>query len=256
MAMKFVRGLENMFERYIEGFFNKKFSSGLQPIEIGKQLVREMDDEKTVGVSKTYVPNLYMVYLNSVDYSRISSYSQSICNELSLYVMEQAKLRQYTIIGIPIIEFKEDEITTKGNFHVVSSFSKPLPEEKKIVSENIESPVESDTRVFDKIECNMIAKSCLLGVLKVVEGPDTGVKVEMQTNRVNIGRRASNELPLTDLNTSRLQAYVILEEGNHVLYDAKSLNGTYVNEHRIMRKELETGDHIKIGNTVILYEVN
>ncbi|GMA99643.1 DUF3662 and FHA domain-containing protein [Pelosinus sp. IPA-1] len=254
--MKFVRGLENMFEKYIEGFFNSKFSSGLQPIEIGKQLVRSMEDEKTVGISKTYVPNLYMVYLNDIDYNRISSYSQSISQELSTHLMEQAKQRKYTIIGMPIIEFYQDESVIKGSFRVVSCFSEPLPDEKRVVSENIEQQEISDTRVFDKVECNILEQACLHGKLRVLEGPDAGVKIEMTTNRVNIGRRASNELPLTDLNTSRLQAYVIFEDGNHVIYDAKSLNGTYVNDHRISCKELTHGDHIKIGNTVILYEVN
>ncbi len=254
--MKFVRSLENMFEKYIEGFFNKKFSSGLQPIEIGKQLVRTMDDEKTVGISKTYVPNLYIVYLNNADYSRIVSYSLTICKELSFYIADQAEKRQYTIIGTPVIEFNEDLGVTKGNFRVASFFSEPLPEENTLESEDL-GCLDSDTRVFDKVDCSMIGKdTCLLGTLKVLEGPDMGVKIDVKNNRVNIGRRASNELPLTDLNTSRLQAYVIVEEKNHILYDAKSLNGTYVNDHRIMRKELVNGDHIKIGNTVILYEVN
>jgi pSer/pThr/pTyr-binding forkhead associated (FHA) protein len=72
---------------------------------------------------------------------------------------------------------------------------------------------------------------------------------------VNIGRRESNELPLTDMNTSRLHAYVVFEEGGHTLYDARSLNGTYVNDHRVTRKRLKAGDRIKVGNTVILYEV-
>lgn len=254
--MKFVRGIENMFEKYIEGFFNNKFSSGLQPIEIGKQLVRAMEDEKTIGVSQTYAPNFYIVYLSTADYNRISSYSQSICKELSLHMMEQAKQRKYTIIGIPIIEFHKEECVAKGKFRIVCHFSEPLPEEKKAESENTGDQVICDTRVFDKVECNWIKQACLLGTLKVVEGPDTGVEVDMGHNRVNIGRRASNELPLTDLNTSRLQSYVILEDKSHVLYDAKSLNGTYVNDHRIMRKELSTGDRIKIGNTIILYEVN
>lgn len=254
--MKFIRRLENMFEKYIEGFFNNKFSSGLQPVEIGKQLIRKMDDERTVGVSKTYVPNLYMIYLGNADYERISSYSKSVCNELSLYVIEQAKKRHYTIVGIPVIEFYQDDGVGTGTFRIVSCFTEALPEEKNIVSEHLEYERNSDTRIFDKVECIISKQNFLCGALTVVEGPDEGVKIDIAKNRVNIGRRASNELPLTDINTSRLQVYVVLEDSNHVLYDAKSLNGTYVNGHRIMRKVLEKGDRIKIGNTVILYEVN
>jgi len=254
--VKFVRSLENMFEKYIEGFFNNKFSSGLQPVEIAKQLVRQMDDERTVGISQIYVPNSYVVYLNQADYERIGSYSQSICKELSLYLIEQAKLKKYTISGLPLVQIYQDDAVGKGKFRVVSSFSEPLPEENHGIDIPVECQNISDTRIFDKVECDMIKKSCLVGILTVVEGPDIGMKVDMAANRVNIGRRASNELPLTDLNTSRLQAYVVYEENKHVIYDAKSLNGTYVNNHRIMCKGLEVGDRIKIGNTVILYEVN
>ena len=254
--MKFVRSLENMFEKYIEGFFNNKFSSGLQPVEIAKQLARQMDDERTVGISKIYVPNSYMVYLNKVDYDRIGSYSQSICKELSLYLIEQAKNRKYTISGIPIVEIYQDDNVGKGKFRILSSFSEPLIEENDEVDTEVSCQEIFETRIFDKIDCGYIKKAQLLGTLTVLEGPDIGLKVEMGVQRVNIGRRASNELPLTDMNTSRLQAYVVYEEDQHVIYDAKSLNGTYVNSHRMMRKELEAGDRIKIGNTIILYEVN
>lgn len=254
--MKFVRSLENMFEKYIEGFFNKKFSSGLQPVEIAKQLVRQMDDEKTVGISQIYVPNSYMVYLKEADYERIGSYSQSICHELSLYLVEQAQKRKYTINGIPIVELHKDNRVGKGQFRIVSSFSEPLPEENEISVPPVEHHEMSETRVFDKMECDIMKKPCLMGILTILEGPDAGVRADIGAQRINIGRRASNELPLADMNTSRLQAYIVNEENIHVIYDAKSLNGTYVNSHRIIRKELETGDQIKIGNTVILYEVN
>jgi len=256
MTVKFVRNLENMFEKYIEGFFNNKFSSGLQPVEIAKQLVRQMDDERTVGISQIYVPNSYVVYLNKVDYKRIGSYSQSICKELSLYLVEQAKLKKYTISGIPLVEIYQDDGVGKGKFRIVSSFSVPLPEDNHVGSIEVDCHVLSNTRIFDKVACDIVKKQSLAGTLTVLEGPDMGTKVEMGVNRVNIGRRASNELPLTDMNTSRLQAYVVYEDNKHVIYDATSLNGTYVNNHRIMCKGLEVGDLIKIGNTVILYEVN
>jgi len=256
MIVKFVRSLENMFEKYIEGFFNNKFSSGLQPVEIAKQLVRQMDDERTVGIAQVYVPNSYVVYLNTADYERIGSYSQSICKELSLYLVEQARLRNYTISGIPLVEIYQEDGIGKGKFRIISSFTEPLPAENNMSEAAGECQGMSDTRIFDKVDCDLIKKPCLLGILTILEGPDKGIKIDIGATRVNIGRRASNELPLTDMNTSRLQAYVVYEDNKHVLYDAKSLNGTYVNNHRIMCKELEIGDRIKIGNTVILYEVN
>ncbi|GBG56174.1 phosphopeptide-binding protein [Sporomusaceae bacterium FL31] len=254
-SMTFVRNLENIFEKYIEGFFNKKFSSGLQPVEIAKQLVKEMNSQRSVGISQVYVPNAYSVFLKKDDYERIAPYGSVIRDELSQYLIEEATRKSYTIIGEPIVDiFMEDELG-KELFRISSSFTEPLPCEK--INEVIECS-SSDTRVFEKMcfASMPIMDKQHFGKVQIVEGLDKGMKFEVGSKRINIGRRESNELPLTDMNTSRLHAYIIYEEGNHVLHDAKSLNGTYVNGHRITRKILCSGDRIKVGNTIILYEVN
>lgn len=256
--MKFVRNIENFFEKYIEGFFNKQFSSGLQPAEIAKQLAREMEDERTVGVSYVYVPNHYSVYVNRDDYERLEPFVNAICSELSGYLIEESRKKAYTMAGSPQIEFFADEKLTKQDFRVTSSFTEAPYEEDTSGLEKSDIQA-NDTRVFDKFEpgtlFNQQSRQLLLGILTVVDGLDAGLKVDCTTNRINIGRRNTNELPLTDMNTSRLHAYVVYEDGHHVIHDAKSLNGTYVTNHRITHKQLKSGDRIKIGNTVILYEV-
>ena len=254
MGIKFVRNLEGFFEKYIEGFFNKKFSSGLQPVEIAKQLAKEMEDERSISVSRIYIPNNYRVYLHSEDYERVSSAGQTLRDELSEYLAEEAGRKDYTIAGKPVVDICMDEKIERGRFRVESSFTERVQTDSQ-VDENPHLPELSDTRIFDKVTPISIKKLGLSATLTVVEGPDAGVKVDIGFARVNIGRREGNELPLADVNTSRLHAYIACEEGLHVLYDAKSLNGTYVNTHRMTSKELQTGDHIKLGNTVILYEV-
>jgi len=189
--LKLFRNIESFFQKHIEGFFDKTFGSGIQPVELAKSLVKYMENERSVGVSHVYVPNRYVVYLGSEDFNRLQTYQQNIEKELTGYLQQ------------PIF--------------------KPAVR--------------------------------LNGRLTVVEGLDTGQRVEAAVNRINIGRRESNEMPLSDMNTSRLHAYVIYEEGAHVLYDAKSLNGTYVNDHRVTRKRLKNKDRIKLGSTVLLYEV-
>ena len=254
--MKFVRNLEGFFEKYIEGFFNKQFTSGLQPVEIAKQLARVMEDERTVGVSHVYVPNHYSVYINPADYERLEPYSSTVCSELSGYLLEESRRKGYTMSGVAQIELSLDENLPKQEFRIVSSFTETKAEEEANVPV---LPVESgDTRVFDKLDVPSFFRSqpkLLHGLLTVVEGLDVGLKIDCIANRVNIGRRNTNELPLSDMNTSRLHSYIVYEEGHHVIHDAKSLNGTYVGGQRITHKELKNGDRIKVGNTVILYEV-
>ncbi|MGI6092792.1 MAG: DUF3662 and FHA domain-containing protein [Veillonellaceae bacterium] len=251
--MKIVRNLENFFEKYIEGFFNKKFESGLQPVEIAKHLLREMEAERFVGVSRIYIPNLYNVYLNKDDYDHLLPYSQAIRDELAQYVNNEARERGYTIVGKPIIELLSVGDQNTEKIRVDCSFTEPLP-----IDQSSDSPPEglSDTRVFNKVtsEPNW-PKQNIEAALTVIEGLDAGEKYIIGNNRVNIGRRKSNELPLADMNTSRLHSYIVIEDNNHILYDAKSLNGTYVNGHRVARWRLRSGDKIKLGNTIILYEV-
>lgn len=254
--MKFVRNIESFFEKYIEGFFNKKLASNLQPIEIAKQLAREMEDERTVGVSHVYVPNHYTVYVNREDYSRLEPYAEAVCSELSSYLVEESRSKGYTMAGGPQIELFADEKLIHHDFRVTSDFTE-VPHDEN-VSQAKNTLAVSDTRVFTKLDPTHFlppSQQTLQGTLTVIDGVDAGLKVDCTANRINIGRRNTNELPLTDMNTSRLHAYIVYEEDTHVIHDAKSLNGTYINGNRITHKHLKNGDRIKVGNTVIVYEV-
>lgn len=253
--MKFVRNMEHFFEKYIEGFFNKRFASSLQPVEIAQQLAREMEEERTVGVSHIYVPNHYIVYINHEDYERLEPYAASVCEELAEYLLEESRRKGYTMAGGPQIELLADEKLVKQAFRILASFTETSCEESSSQPDN--RLIAGDTKVFDKIEslAQGVQSPRLQAILTVIDGLDAGLKVECATNRINIGRRNTNELPLTDMNTSRLHAYIVCEDGSHVIHDAKSLNGTYVGGTRITHKQLNSGDRIKVGNTVMVYEV-
>ena len=59
-----IRGFERRLERMVEGAFARAFKSGLRPVELGRRLVREMDDNRSVGVrGGTVVPNAFTVAL-------------------------------------------------------------------------------------------------------------------------------------------------------------------------------------------------
>lgn len=243
--------LESFFQKHIEGFFDKTFGSGLQPVDMAKQLVRHMEQACGIGVSHIYVPNFYTVYLAGEDYDRLASYRQAIENELAVHMNEQISKRGFTLVGTSQVGLERDEKVKVGQMRIESRFIEELadPDHEGEVK-------QSDTQVFKPLVGLPLKRFFQLeGTLTVLEGLDAGHQIDFTVHRVNMGRRESNELPLTDMNTSRLHSYIVFEEGGHILYDAKSLNGTYVNHHRIARKRLKDGDRIKIGNTVLLYEV-
>ncbi|HWR40494.1 MAG TPA: DUF3662 and FHA domain-containing protein [Patescibacteria group bacterium] len=270
--MKIVTKLERFLEKHIEGFFFEKFDGALEPVELGKQLARLMEQERSVSVSAIYAPNRYTVRMHPDDYQRLESCIPAIGQELSDYLQNQASRQNYTLIDTPMIFFSSDDTASPGCPVLGSTFSQPpnavpsgeafkedtqsrLCQKKVVTSAGPSQESPQNTQIFAPLTPS--ARFCPKpqGKLTVVEGADTGKIIPLTGSRINIGRRETNELPLTDLNTSRLHAFIACEEDSQVLYDARSLNGTYVNDQRITRKTLKTGDRIKLGNTLIVYEV-
>ena len=67
---------------------------------------------------------------------------------------------------------------------------------------------------------------------------------------LSIGRHADNDIVLADeLMVSRYHAVIAQEQGQCVLYDRDSANGTWVNEQRAFRHVLAPGDRIQIWNS-------
>lgn len=270
--MKFVRTLEGFFEKYIEGFFNQKFSGNLQPIEIAQKLTKEMIRKRSVGVAHIYVPNHYRIDINSNDYEQLTCYASAVQDELAEYLKAEAEKKGFTLLGKPQVDFFHSEVLRAGEFSIQCDFTEPMdfesqdcvqadvPIDTQIQKVHKENP-SSDTRTFTRLEEVKAVKvepqpSMVMATLTVEKGIDKGLCVDVLLRRIHIGRRENNEMPLTDMNTSRLHAYIDFENGKHVLYDANSLNGTYVNNHRITQKVLESGDKINLGHTELCYEVN
>ena len=65
MALK---GFERRLERMVEGTFSRIFRSTIRPVELGRRLVREMDDSRSVDVrGRTLVANHFTIELSELD---------------------------------------------------------------------------------------------------------------------------------------------------------------------------------------------
>jgi pSer/pThr/pTyr-binding forkhead associated (FHA) protein len=72
----------------------------------------------------------------------------------------------------------------------------------------------------------------------------------MQT--FNIGRNTANEIVLDDKMVSRQHAQlIVLNNGQVILKDLGSSNGTFVNGNKIAELNLKAGDIVKCGNTFV-----
>ncbi|MBQ3853646.1 MAG: DUF3662 domain-containing protein, partial [Anaerovibrio sp.] len=66
-----IGNLESFLERKIEGFFNRKLSSGLEPSEVMKQLEREILRRRRKSKNGVIVPNSYYIEMAPEDYQRL-----------------------------------------------------------------------------------------------------------------------------------------------------------------------------------------
>ena len=62
--MSVLRSIESKLESLFEGVFGRAFRTNVQPVELARKLVKEMDDHRNVSVSRVYVPNEYTIYLS------------------------------------------------------------------------------------------------------------------------------------------------------------------------------------------------
>jgi len=91
--------------------------------------------------------------------------------------------------------------------------------------------------------------------LFVIQGFNRGARFDFDGEEaaVSIGREAGNLVKLDDHEVSRRHAEIRRVGESFIVGDLKSSNGTYLNETKVERAELATGDRIRIGRSVLLF---
>ena len=240
--------LESFLENHIEGFFNKRLASELEPAELVRALQREVAQQAKTNAEHV-VPNKFWLQLSTEDYNRLCANRIQI----GLYTcIEKAVIKSDACMdGELELHMQPDASQLLGNFKLQTGEPEQVETEAK---------AEPDTIVLERSTLNGLRPLNLppdykLAALKVLDGPDQDAYLEFGERKIYLGRRDKNEFILTDHNASRLHAWIAYERHRHVLYDANSTNGTFVGEEQIERCVLQDGDQITIGSTIIKYEV-
>src|SRR5207253_3198000 len=118
--MSVLRTIESKLESLFEGVFGRAFRTHVQPVELARKLVKEMDDHRTVSVSRVYVPNEYSVYLSPPDREQFSSYEGSLKAELQEYLAEHARREGYVLLSPPTVTINSDEDLAVGEFGIAT----------------------------------------------------------------------------------------------------------------------------------------
>jgi Nif-specific regulatory protein len=91
--------------------------------------------------------------------------------------------------------------------------------------------------------------------LEAVAGPLKGSSIPLTEDEVSIGREPSNLISLLDAAVSRRHCVISRDQGQFKIQDLNSRNSTFVNGVPITERTLDSGDEIKIGNSLFLFVV-
>jgi hypothetical protein len=255
-----LRSIEHRIESLVEGVFGRAFRSHVQPVELARKLAKEMDEHKTVSISRVYVPNEYVLYLSPRDREQFASYEPSLLTELADYLSEHARREGYSLLSTPRVLLEEDEDLDMGEFGIATRLVQPSGAAQADEGEVVAAPEPSRTRVFKPppaataaVSAEEAAELGLAHQPRALLNVD-GKRHELSTERIVLGRSRDCDIPLEDPNISRRHAEVVLEDGAWWIVDLGSTNGIEVNGERVDRARLEVGDHIVLGRTELVFE--
>ncbi|MBK5227278.1 MAG: DUF3662 and FHA domain-containing protein [Actinobacteria bacterium] len=254
--MGVAKSIEEKLEGLVEGFFTKVFRSGLQPIEVGRKILREMAENKTVSVNRVYAPNEFRVQMGPDDYSRFSQMEAGLQREFSDIVIQAAKENRWNLMGLPHITFHETEGFGKGKFKVEAALSADPEVDGSSVSTH--DPSTADPSMTRAVAVGTAARLGMAeeGATLVVLGGDGNEteRISITKAPVTIGRMSSNDVVLSDQNVSRKHAEIRHEGGRWLIVDLGSTNGTSVNGKLAREHSLGGGDRITFGSTELIFE--
>ena len=216
-----LRQFEQRLERLVEGVFAKTFRSGLEPVEIGRRLTRDMDLHRVIGVNGMIAPNHFEVAVSPDDSQRLESYVQALNRELAEAVREHARDEGYGFVGPVHVELVVDHALGAGEFLVASQMQ--------------EAP-----------------GGAAVGSLLL----DDGRRIPIGENPVTLGRLPDCDVVLSDPNVSRRHAEFRRRGNDFIVVDLGSTNGTRVNGAGVRERQLADGDEITLGGSKIRFEAS
>lgn len=207
---------EQRLERLVEGVFAKAFRSGLQPVELGRRLVREMDLHRTVGVRGVLAPNHYTMVVSQSDLDRLLPLEQTLIRELVDAARGHAREQSYRLPGPVEVTLTADPALGPGSFRVMAQFVEGGPTASVVMAD--------------------------------------GTRIGIGDDPVTLGRASDCDVVLADPTVSKHHAELRREGTGVVVVDLGSTNGTKVNGTGVRERSLLDGDEISIGATVLRFE--
>ncbi len=215
-----LQNFERRLERLVEGAFSRTFSSQIQPVEIGRSIIRRLETQRTITAEGTAIPNNIVVHLCPTDVERLGAILNSLADELCALVRDHANGEKYRLVGPIDITIVSNRAIQEGQITVATNFDE--------------------------------GRGANRGVLISSAGDRTPLVKEITT----IGRLTTCDVALSDSQCSRLHAEIRKTSEGYEILDKGSTNGTRVNGSTITQHQLVVGDELQFGSTNFIFQAD
>jgi hypothetical protein len=231
----------------------------VQPGELARKLVKEMEDHKVSHSAQGSVCNRYTVFLCAEDYARLQSRQDEIVGKLQRHLLKHVGSKKYAMPGDLTVVIVRDDDLALGKFGVLA--------ERLDTSRPFRAPVSAPEPVRRAAAQPAVAGGRGTTVIPPAQAAELGlahhtivVKAgnrvrEFNKGRVVVGRARDADFRVDDSNVSRRHAAIYWDDGRIMVQDLESTNGTMVNGYPVTTTVLRPTDVLVIGECRITVEI-
>jgi hypothetical protein len=254
--MSVLRNLESKIADLVEGTFGRVFRSEVRPVELARGLVKEMDQHKTVSVSRVYAPNEYVIWLSPEDRSKFEGVEHEIGDELGAYVLEHARREKLALVSRPDVTFETDDALKLGEFGIqarlvraAGSADQPHAEQ----GDHGHTMVYSTSERLQE-ELGQARHPQAAGRAMVLAD---GKRMVVPSSGAVLGRSRDCDITLSDPNVSRHHAEIRPDgRGGWTIEDLGSTNGVKIDGRRVTgAAPLASGARVALGTADVRFVV-
>ena len=267
--------LNRKFGAWYEGLFGGSSDGDLRPRDILRRIVQALEDQRREGLDgQIYVPNHYVLHIAVADdderqYVHAFLDADEMASAVRRY-MDQHNYRTRGGLRFEINETAAPAHAADGESRVVvrCRFDAAVPQEtpgvEVVAPEDVgarhAAPAPPARPLDDYDDEPGTVQALALASLTVRQKDGHQEVYPLTTRPLQIGRsrQAGNDVLLAgDGMVSKQHARIAYQDGQFVLYDLGSTNGTFVNDAPVEdSRVLQPGDEVRLGETRLLFRTS
>lgn len=234
---------EQFFERIVEGTIMRFFRSPIQPAEIGRKLERAMEDGRVASVGAPIVPNDYRVEMHPHDMVTFADFVLPLSRQMEGWLAEEIANRGYQTLGRVTVQISGNDRVPRRTIGVTAAANGGV------------SPSIHDSDRLQRTELYRVMREQSGGLtpqtLRMLNGAGKDRVFTIRAAVTAIGRGLDNDLVLDSTDVSRHHARIEYRDGQWLLIDLGSTNGTRLNGQPLRQGVIRGGDQIEFGGLLL-----